>query len=172
MAKNDSGYKNHYGFRWELTAKFLRKGLKELSQGYECLDASRPWLAYWILHSLELMNITIDEEERLNIIKFLAKCQNSTGGFGGGPGQLSHLAPTYAAVNALAILGGHEAYNVIDRENLAKWLNSLRLEDGSFVMHEDGEVDIRGVYCALSAARLSNVYSPELFHNTPHWVLR
>ena len=26
-------------------------------------------------------------------------------------------------------------------------------------MHEDGELDIRGVYCALSAARLTNVYS-------------
>lgn len=37
------------------------------------------------------------------------------GGFGGGPGQFPHLAPTYAAVNALVILGTEEAYKVIDR---------------------------------------------------------
>lgn len=35
--------------------------------------------------------------------------------FAGGPGQQAHLAPTYAAVNALCILGTEEAYNVIDR---------------------------------------------------------
>jgi hypothetical protein len=41
-----------------------------------------------------------------------------------------------------------------------RWLNSLRLDDGSFMMHaDDGEVDIRGVYCALSVARLTNVFT-------------
>lgn len=38
-------------------------------------------------------------------------------------------------------------------------------------MHEDGEVDIRGVYCALSAARLTNTFSAELFKNTAQWVM-
>ena len=33
----------------------------------------------------------------------------------GGPGQVAHLAPTYAAVNALCILGTEEAYQVINR---------------------------------------------------------
>lgn len=47
--------------------------------------------------------------------QFLARCQSPTGGFGGGPGQHAHLAPTYAAVNALCILGTQEAYNVINR---------------------------------------------------------
>ena len=31
---------------------------------------------------------------------------------------------------------------------------------------------ISGVYCALSAAHLSNIYSPELFDKTAQWVLR
>uniref|UniRef100_A0A8C2KAA0 Farnesyltransferase, CAAX box, beta n=1 Tax=Cyprinus carpio TaxID=7962 RepID=A0A8C2KAA0_CYPCA len=34
---------------------YLKKGLRHLSDAYECLDASRPWLCYWILHSLELL---------------------------------------------------------------------------------------------------------------------
>ena len=48
-------------------------------------------------------------------INTLSACQNPTGGFGGGPYQFSHVAPTYAAVNTLAIIGTEEAYNVIDR---------------------------------------------------------
>lgn len=35
--------------------------------------------------------------------------------FLGGPGQDAHLAPTYAAVNALCTLRSREAYEVIDR---------------------------------------------------------
>lgn len=48
-------------------------------------------------------------------LKFFFRCQSPDGGFGGGPGQFPHLAATYAAVNALVILGTEEAYNVIDR---------------------------------------------------------
>ena len=150
---------------------FLLKGLKNLSEGYECLDASRPWLAYWILHSLELLNVAIEGHQRTEIINFLARCQNPSGGFAGGPGQVSHLAPTYAAVNALVILG-QEALDIVNREKLVLWLDSLRQTDGSFIMHTGGEVDIRGVYCALSAARLTNTYSPELFRCTHQWVLQ
>lgn len=158
----------------EKTVNFLRKGLTSLSEGYECLDASRPWLVYWIVHSLELLDEFVEDgTEKKAIIEFLARCQNKSGGFGGGPGQISHLAPTYAAVNALSILGGEDALKVIDRTKLMSWLNRLRLDDGSFMMHEnDGEVDIRGVYCALSVARLTNVFTPELFHKTAHWVLQ
>lgn len=43
------------------------------------------------------------------------RCQNPEGGFGGGPGQSSHLAPTYAAVNTLCIIGTQEAYDAINR---------------------------------------------------------
>lgn len=148
------------------------RGLKNLSEGFECLDASRPWLVYWIIHSLELLNVSIEGQQKTDIIHFLAKCQNKDGGFAGGPGQLSHLAPTYAAVNALVILGGPEAYQSINRQTLSNWMNQLRQEDGSFIMHIGGEVDIRGVYCALSAAKLTNIYSEELFKNTARWVLK
>lgn len=37
------------------------------------------------------------------------------GGYGGGPMQLAHLAPTYAAVNSLLIVGSPQAYNSINR---------------------------------------------------------
>lgn len=154
------------------TVNFLRRGLSELSEGYQCLDASRPWLVYWILHSLELLGESLTPQEKSECTSFLARCQNPEGGFGGGPGQVSHLAPTYAAVNSLAIIGTEEALAVVDRPSFASWLNKLRCSDGAFLMHVDGELDIRGVYCALSAARLTNVYSRDLFARTDQWLLR
>ena len=80
----------------------------------------------------------LNSSSYFSIAQFLKKCQSSIGGFGGtcltnksfeslyfntveivfclgGPMQYAHLAPTYAAVNALCIIGTKEAYDVIDR---------------------------------------------------------
>lgn len=54
------------------------------------------------------------------VAQFLARCQHPEGGFGGGPHQFAHLAPTYAAVNAIVILESEEAYKLINRLNLQK----------------------------------------------------
>ena len=93
----------------KMTVRFLLRGLKNLSEGYECLDASRPWLCYWILHALNLLGERVDEGTADDVADFLGRCQNPDGGFGGGPGQVSHLAPTYGAVNALCCLGTPKA---------------------------------------------------------------
>ncbi|XP_052768995.1 protein farnesyltransferase subunit beta-like isoform X2 [Mya arenaria] len=156
----------------EMHSAFLQKGLSNLSSSYECLDASRPWLCYWILHSLELLDEPLSDETISQVAKFLGKCQCETGGFAGGPGQHAHLAPTYAAVNALCILGTEEAFQIIDREKLYDFLMSMRSTQGAFKMHKGGEEDIRGAYCAASAARLTNIMTPELFDGTPEWIVR
>uniref|UniRef100_A0A4W3I1Z1 Protein farnesyltransferase subunit beta n=1 Tax=Callorhinchus milii TaxID=7868 RepID=A0A4W3I1Z1_CALMI len=138
----------------------------------QCLDASRPWLCYWILHSLELLGEPLDQCVESDICQFLARCQSPNGGFGGGPGQQPHLAPTYAAVNALCIIGTEEAYDVIDREKLLQFLYSVKQPDGSFIMHVGGEVDVRCAYCAASVASLTNIITPKLFEGTAEWVRR
>ena len=51
----------------------------------------------------------------LSAIATFKPMQNPTGGFGGGHGQISHCAPTYAVVLSLAMLGSEDAYKVIDR---------------------------------------------------------
>ena len=55
---------------------------------------------------------------------------------------------------------------------MQSYLTNMRTEEGAFRMHEGGEVDIRGVYCAVSVARLTNICSEQLFKNTPHWIMR
>ncbi|MQL88388.1 hypothetical protein Taro_020946 [Colocasia esculenta] len=95
--------------------EFLTKGLKHLGPSFCVLDANRPWLCYWILHSLALLGDSVDSELEDNVVDFLSRCQDSEGGYGGGPGQLPHLATTYAAVNSLITLGNERALSSINR---------------------------------------------------------
>ena len=48
-----------------------------------------------------------------------APAQNASGGFGGGHGQISHLAPSYAVVLSLAMVGGIDSLDLIDRRSLS-----------------------------------------------------
>ena len=70
--------------------KYLKKNLGDLTQGFACLDASRPWMVYWICHALYLLG---DEptDRYGDVINTLKSMQSSLGGYGGGPQQLSHL---------------------------------------------------------------------------------
>ncbi len=84
------------------------------------------------------------------MVDFLSQCQDKEGGYGGGPGQVPHIAPTYASVNALIICGTERAYQSINRETLYRFLIRMKHtasnnNRGAFTMHHDGEVDIRYV---------------------------
>ncbi|XP_068152743.1 protein farnesyltransferase subunit beta [Drosophila tropicalis] len=152
---------------------YLDVMLRRLPSNYECLDSSRAWCIYWILQAAQLLSFTFDEETLDHVIQFLIKCRAPTGGFGGGPGQYAHLAPTYAAVNSLCIIGSQSAYRAIDRESLTQFLFSVREADGSFRLHVDGETDVRGAYCAISCAKLLNLPQlvlKELFAGTGDWI--
>jgi len=36
--------------------EYLYEGLEELPAGYASLDAGRPWICFWIIHSLNLLS--------------------------------------------------------------------------------------------------------------------
>ncbi|KAL4590255.1 hypothetical protein LXL04_003181 [Taraxacum kok-saghyz] len=76
---------------------------------------SRPWICYWILHSLAVLGESVDENLENNAIAFISRCQDQHGGYGGGPGQMPHLATTYVAGNSLITLGGHKSLSSINR---------------------------------------------------------
>ena len=119
---------------------YLRRGLNQLSRGHTALDASRPWLVFWIIHSLELLGAipSLESSVVTRTINFLNKCQHPSGGFGRGPGQLPHLAPTYAAVSALMILGARKtkrAFGIIRRKALYMWLLGLKVTYICIYMH-------------------------------------
>jgi len=108
-----------------------------------------------------------------HIVAFLASCQHRLdGGFCGGPypGQAAHLAPTYAAINALVTLGTEEAFAAIDRPLLYQFLLSMKQPSGGFCMHHDGECDVRGAYTAIAVASLCNVLDERLREGAAAWI--
>jgi len=124
---------------------YLFSGLGRLGEGFASLDASRPWLCYWIVHSLAVLSPEpLSASLADAVVGFIARCINTdTGGFGGGPypGQSAHLAPTYAAINTLVTIGTPEAHAVIERARLRDFLLRMKQPDGSFTMHDDVRTD-------------------------------
>ena len=51
----------------DATLRYLHRGLVHLSAEYACLDASRPWLIYWILHALELLGEEVRGELKTKV---------------------------------------------------------------------------------------------------------
>ncbi|KAJ2161792.1 CAAX farnesyltransferase (FTase) subunit beta [Coemansia sp. RSA 552] len=151
---------------------FVRDGLHGLSSGFAALDASQPWLSFWCLNSLAIMECDIDDGLRARALDTVRRFQDGGGGFRGGDGQLPHVASTYAALMALVLIGGDEAYEVIDREATYRWLMTMKRPDGSFSMHTDGEVDVRGVYCAMVVGSLLNIMTPELIAGSAEFISR
>ena len=123
---------------------FLHKTLLKLPAPYVAADASRPWMFYWALAALSTMGEDVSEY-RERVISTVRPIQNAAGGFGGGNGQMSHLAPTYAIILTLAMVGGKEALDIIDRKAMWKWIGSLKQPDGGFQMSVGGEQDVRFV---------------------------
>jgi len=126
----------------ERHVRYAGAGLGRLPSGFASLDASRPWICYWVLHSLALLDAPLPEGiAPADVIAFLAACRAEGGGYGGGPGQMAHLAPTYASVCALMTLGSEEAYGSVDRGAVAAFLRRMvvpRERGGGFTMHEGG----------------------------------
>ncbi|KAK9319107.1 terpenoid cyclases/protein prenyltransferase alpha-alpha toroid [Lipomyces orientalis] len=146
----------------------------QLPPTFTGLDASKPWLMYWPLHALGILDPDSRTDDIFSRIgpSVMACLDEKEGGFGGGNGQTAHLAATYASLNALAMSGDKQVWAQINRRKLYKWLMSVKRPDGGFSMHVGGEEDVRAVYCALASAALMNIITPELVEGTAEWVSR
>lgn len=152
--------------------KLIESLTNPLSSNYEKLVPAQTWSVYWITHALSLL----DQSQFLSgingdIVKFIGECAHEEGGYGGGPGQIAHLATTFAAVNSLISATSEEALDSIDRAKLVRFLHRMKQPDGSFSMHDDGEIDSRATYCALAVLRCLNIQDPILTRNSAEWIL-
>jgi len=159
-------------FEREKHIEYLHRGLQTIPTNMAGLDASRPWFVYWISHALEMLGAFEEPTWSPRVASFLKHCQSPTGGFGGGPMQLAHLAPTYAAVSALMVAGSEDAYRAIDRETCYKFLMRMKSPEGGFMMHDEGETDMRGTYCAMAVASMLHIMTDELMDGVPAYVAR
>ncbi|XP_042028107.1 protein farnesyltransferase subunit beta-like [Salvia splendens] len=151
--------------------EYLTESLKQLGRNFCVLDANRPWLCYWIIQSIALLGDCVDDKLENGFIDFLSRCQDQDGGYGGGPGQMPHLATTYAAVNALITVGGQNSLSSINREKLYDFLLRMKVASGGFRMHDGGEVDVRACYTAISVASVLNILDDRLIQNVGDYIV-
>ncbi|KAL8240747.1 hypothetical protein R6Q59_014102 [Mikania micrantha] len=151
--------------------EYLVKGLRHLGPSFSVLDANRPWICYWIFHSIALLGESVDVALENNAIDFISRCQDRHGGYGGGPGQMPHLATTYAAVNSLITLGGHKSLASINRGKIYSFLKRMKHTSGGFSMHDGGEVDVRACYTAISVASVLNILDEELVQGVGNYIV-
>lgn len=93
-----------------------------------------------------MLGVALDQPTKTRAVETILSFQNPvTGGFGGGPWEThkSHLLPTYASICCLAIAGDVGVWERIDREGVYRFFMSCKKGDGSFVVCEGGEVDVR-----------------------------
>lgn len=147
---------NKYGLphlRREQHINFLHTTLGNLPAPYIALDAARPWLFYWGFSGLTVLGEDV-KQYRQRLIETVRPMQNQWGGYGGGHGQFSHCAASYACVLALAMVDGLEEVN---RNTMWHWLGKIKQPNGGFRMAENAEMDIRGAYCAFIMITVLNL---------------
>jgi len=169
----------HYKYFVELAREkhvhFLLSGLQGLPRKTSTLSSGQPWLLFWITNTLEMLKEPLPLPMKLSIVEYLRACVcPKTGAFTGGPYQRPHLAPCYAAMTAITILGIPEAYDVVQRKGLHDFIVSMRSssQPGLFTMHERGESDMRAVYCAIVSATLAGVLDQTITAGVSDFIVR
>ena len=166
-------------------AQFTFECMLGLGAGYQSVDSGQPWIPYWLTTAQHILDQPIDELPKSilsKIIKYLRLLHNEVeGGFRGAKIFCSHIASSYAGVLAIVNIGSEEAYKVIDPVLMRKFLKSMFnngttleqentdisssklfvAEPGSYIMHENGEYDLRGWYCALVVADILGLLPDE-----------
>lgn len=100
--------------------------------------------------------------------------QSGSGGFGGGHGQMAHCASSYAMTLSLAMVGGQEAFSLIDRLAWYSLSLSIYIYICFILMYivGDGWVSssrrMAGFRSASEASRMSGEFS--LFFSPSHKV--
>uniref|UniRef100_A0A915LP28 Protein farnesyltransferase subunit beta n=1 Tax=Meloidogyne javanica TaxID=6303 RepID=A0A915LP28_MELJA len=163
---------NNFKLHRQQHINFILGLLNNLPGGYSELSSSRAWLCFWGVHSLRLLGGHLKEELANRIVSVLNLCKSS-GGYAGAPGHCPHIVTTYAAVMTLVEIGTDEALNSIERDKLKEFISSMKQSNGSFCVHEDGEIDVRAVYCAFTVSYLCNLSNlEELFEGSSAWLTR
>ncbi|KAG5354703.1 Protein farnesyltransferase subunit beta [Yarrowia sp. B02] len=126
------------------------------------LDASRAWLLYWSANAIRVLGGELSDAQKQGIPLTLQSFKED-GVFGGGSGQNAHAASTYAAFLALADSDDEDAWGRLIRpEEVLKHNLRLKSPDGGFASNVGGETDVRGTYCRLVVASLTNTLTEEL----------
>ncbi|SBT35891.1 farnesyltransferase beta subunit [Plasmodium ovale wallikeri] len=155
--------------------------LKNLKLSF--LEASKPWIFYWCIHTIYILHNDVEIEQKLSkqtfsyikkcVFHYLNKIKNGKGAFGGGLNQYTHIATTYASVCVFIYLHDEENnfLSFLDKKKLHSYILKLKCKDGSFRLHKNGEIDMRGTYCAISICSMCHILTNEVKKNVVKYIL-
>ncbi|EDL45857.1 farnesyltransferase beta subunit, putative [Plasmodium vivax] len=147
------------------------------------LEASKPWIFYWCIHTIYILHNDFEIEQKLGkttfcyikqcVFVYLNKIKNENGAFGGGLNQYTHIATTYAAVCVFIYLHDEENnfLSFLDKQKLHSYILKLKCKDGSFRLHKNGEIDMRGTYCAIAVCSMCHILTNEVKKNVEKYIL-
>eukprot|EP00039_Didymoeca_costata_P002271 m.58852 g.58852 ORF g.58852 m.58852 type:complete len:425 (-) comp11203_c0_seq1:19-1293(-) len=175
-------------FVFERHAKYFGRYLKLMPEFAQQGDCQRMTMVFFALSALDLLGVldkTISGQKRAQFIDWIYSLQvvpdikgkeTNPGRFGfqgardmgsrfnpecepveANLFESGHLAMTYTALASLAILGDN--FGRVYRKEIIQSLRHYQLDDGSFRGTEDGEVDMRFVYCACAISYMLNDWS-------------
>ncbi|MEN2496607.1 MAG: hypothetical protein MHMPM18_001105 [Marteilia pararefringens] len=123
-----------------------------------------PSLLFYNLHTIDLLQC----RDQLNQLQ-----SKEEGGFSSAVGEIPDSINSYFCINILAILDTEEAFKLINKPLMFKFLSSLRIGDGSFLSNRIGDIDLRCIYCALVIAKILDLPDQDiLFENTVQYILK
>ncbi|CRH00345.1 farnesyltransferase beta subunit, putative [Plasmodium relictum] len=147
------------------------------------LEASKPWIFYWCIHTIYILYNDFEIEQKLSkgtfsyikkcVFLYLNKIKNDKDCFGGGLNQYTHIATTYAAVCVFIYLHDDENnfLSFLDKKKIHSYILKLKCADGSFRLHKNGEIDMRGTYCAISICSMCHILTKKVKKNVEKYIL-
>jgi protein farnesyltransferase subunit beta len=111
--------------------EYLLGGLRTLPTALTALDASRAWIVYWCVHGLALLGVDLRERDEAlasDVVRFLRRCRSRRGeracfGFGGGPGQMPHVASRVGRRTAVTRFAGSR--RALWRATSGRWISRV-----------------------------------------------
>jgi protein farnesyltransferase subunit beta len=133
--KNSEGYNDNVNVFNENHLQFAMFHKNQLSSGYAALDSGLPWFSYWVLNIFDIFGIneyTMSSDFKSNFITYLKFLIHPHGGLMGYSFGESQLIATYAGILSIISLDCEEAYKIIDREKMKKYLMDMKNKSNNF----------------------------------------
>ena len=127
--RNAEDYNQNLTFEYSNHLEFAKKMIRHLPGSYSGIDAGLPWFSYWVLNIFDICSMNkyeLSHDMKLKFVDYLKELRHPDGGFCGYNYGQAHLVSNYAAVMAIVNLDIKEAYDIIDKEKMLKFLKRMK----------------------------------------------
>jgi protein farnesyltransferase subunit beta len=168
-----SRFRPPVGFDPAAALEYVRSVVNGSSKKAPHSETFSPWKPLQFLVPIRALGADQDPdfEGALEAMTFYYAARRDSGAFSGFPTDNLHMVTVYAALTGVAAIGTPAAYELVDRSQLLRSLQALKLSNGAFRTTRDMEHDVRATFAALVVADLTNILTAELSAGVREYVL-